>query len=84
MPWLSLPATRHSYAAWLIMAYVPDKLVAEQLGHSVVVLHKIYSKQLVAAKDDKKREKINAALGFATGSPPDSAELQQAADYKGK
>ncbi|MEO9135116.1 MAG: site-specific integrase [Casimicrobiaceae bacterium] len=54
--------TRHSYASWLINAYVPDKLVAEQLGHSVIVLHKIYAKQLAAAKDDRKREKINEAL----------------------
>ena len=54
--------TRHSYASWLINAYVPDKMVAEQLGHSVIVLHKIYAKQLAAAQDDRKREKINAAL----------------------
>jgi integrase len=65
--------TRHCYATWLFNAYVPDKLIADQLGHSVPVLHKIYAKQIAGLRDPQRRERIDAALGFSPKVVPQEA-----------
>lgn len=47
--------TRHSFATWRIMQGANPTWLAEQLGHSVIVLHKTYAKW-IKGSDESARE----------------------------
>jgi integrase len=51
---ITLHGFRHSHASYLINADIDDRLIAERLGHSVDMLHKVYAHIYKAKRNELK------------------------------
>lgn len=65
--------TRDTSVSLALMAGADPQYVAAQHGHSLTVMMKNYAKWIPGGDADRNRARINEALGFATGMPPNSA-----------
>lgn len=55
-------ATRHTYATMMLMAGLKPAFCAGQMGHSVEMFHRVYSKWIPGAGDAAEMAKLNSSL----------------------
>jgi integrase len=60
--------TRHTYATLCLHAGLTPAWAAQQLGHSVEMFYRVYSKWIEGADKGVERKKLDAFIGAATGT----------------
>jgi integrase len=66
---------RHTYATVMLMAGMNSAFCAKQLGHSVEMFHKTYSRWLDGAQNDMEMQRLESAIGPALAPKTNQAPI---------